>query len=135
MKLLPFLTFASLSLWESRAEGPERATALRVVESTAGSNDPPRPLRGRPSRPREGEAKLLCPNGSKAARSLGGSETSVSEFPGRVVGIPTEPLSTLPEGSFLAFDPPRGRVKMREEIIQIQSTLSFRLDRVRVGGF
>ena len=41
----------------------------------------------------------------------GGSETSVSEVPGRVVGIPIELPSALPEGSFLAFDPPRGRVK------------------------
>ncbi len=42
---------------------------------------------------------------------LGGSETSLGEFPGRAVGTPIEPPSTLPEGSFLAFDPPRGRVK------------------------
>ncbi len=56
--------YASLSLWESRAEGSERATAPPVVEFTAGSEDPPRPLRGRPSRTREGEAKLICPNGS-----------------------------------------------------------------------
>ncbi len=41
----------------------------------------------------------------------GGSETSVSEFPGRVVGTPIETPPPLPEGSFLAFDPPRGRVK------------------------
>ncbi len=41
----------------------------------------------------------------------GGSETSASEFPGRVVGTPIELLPALPEGSFLAFDPPRERVK------------------------
>jgi Leucine-rich repeat (LRR) protein len=41
----------------------------------------------------------------------GGSETSLGEFPGRAVGTPIEPPSTLPEGSFLAFDPPSGRVK------------------------
>ncbi len=41
----------------------------------------------------------------------GGSEMSVSELPGRVVGTPIETPPTLPEGSFLAFDPPRGRVK------------------------
>ncbi len=36
---------------------------------------------------------------------------SVSEFPGRLVGTPIEPPSALPEGSFLAFDPPGRRVK------------------------
>jgi hypothetical protein len=36
---------------------------------------------------------------------------SVSEFPGRAVGTPIEPPPALPERSFLAFDPPRGRVK------------------------
>ena len=36
---------------------------------------------------------------------------SLGEFPGRVVGTPIEPPSALPEGSFLAFDPPKGRVK------------------------
>ena len=41
----------------------------------------------------------------------GGSETSVSEFPGRVVCTPIKLPATLPEGSFLAFDPPGGRVK------------------------
>ncbi len=55
--------YASLSRWESRAEGPERATEPLVVEFNAGSEDPPRPLRGRPSRMREGEAKSLWPNG------------------------------------------------------------------------
>ena len=40
-----------------------------------------------------------------------GRKRSVCEFPGRAVGTPIEPPSTLPEGSFLAFDPPRGRVK------------------------
>jgi hypothetical protein len=39
---------------------------------------------------------------------LGGSETSISEVPGRVVEIPTELPPALPEGSFLAFDPPLG---------------------------
>ena len=52
LKLFHFLTFASLSLRESRAKGPERVAALLVVESMAGSEDPPRPLRGRPSRTR-----------------------------------------------------------------------------------
>ena len=52
MKLFHFLTFASLSLWESRAKGPERVAAVLVVESIAGSENPPRPLRGRPSRTR-----------------------------------------------------------------------------------
>jgi hypothetical protein len=42
---------------------------------------------------------------------LGGSETSLSEFPGRAVGTPIKPPSALPEGSSLAFDPPKGRVK------------------------
>ncbi len=36
---------------------------------------------------------------------------SVSEFPGRLVGTPIEPPSALPEGSYLAFDPPGRRVK------------------------
>jgi hypothetical protein len=59
LKLFHFLTFASLSLWESRAEGPERAAAVLVVESIAGSENPPRPLRGRTSRKR-GRVKQSC---------------------------------------------------------------------------
>ncbi len=55
---------ASLSHWESRAEGPERADAPLVVEFTTGSEDPPRPPGFRPSRKRAGEAKSLSPNGS-----------------------------------------------------------------------
>jgi hypothetical protein len=87
LKLFHFLTFASLSLWESRAEGPERAAAVLVVEFIAGSENPPRPLRGRPSRTREGEAKSSYPNGSKAARppvgrgkGAGMEETPVISF-------------------------------------------------------
>ena len=36
---------------------------------------------------------------------------SASEFPGRAVGTTNELLPALPEGSYLAFDPPEGRVK------------------------
>jgi len=45
----------------------------------------------------------------------GGSETSVSEFPGRVVGTPRELPTALPERSYLAFDPPAGRVKFTRQ--------------------
>ncbi len=82
LKLFHFLTFASLSLWERRAEGPERVAALLVVESLADSESPPRPLRGRPSRTRLVVLhKLACLSSPLAShrRDKHSSATLVSE--------------------------------------------------------
>src|SRR5512141_2980448 len=65
------------------------------------------------SRERSGTVDRCIANVARAINYTlprGGSEMSVSEFPGRVVGRLTEPPFALPEGSFLAFDPPSGRV-------------------------
>ena len=58
------------------------------------------------SRVRATKKKKRCSYSNDFTLPLGGSETSVSEFPGRAVGTPIEPPPTLPEGSYLAFDPP-----------------------------